>query len=96
MAGFERIAASNASSTKSIRSLAAAGFVAIGLFDSLLYPELLEVSGDVGAREVVARHQGDIALVELADARLHLDVDTPEEYMAVKALLEREVAGADG
>ena len=50
----------------------------------------------MGAREVVARHQGDIALVEIQDARLHLDVDTPEEYAAVKALLEREGAGANG
>ena len=53
-----------------------------------LYPELGEVSGDAGAREVVAQHIHEAAFVDVPDARAQRDVDTWEEFEDVKALAE--------
>lgn len=55
------------------------------LFDRSLFAELLAVTGDVGGREVVARHRDELVRVEFADERPGRDVDTPAEY---EALLE--------
>ncbi len=59
------------------------------LFARALYPELLEAQGDAGARAIVARHLHEAAVVSFEDARLQTDVDTWEEYQALKAALER-------
>lgn len=50
------------------------------VFSRRLWPELLELSGDVGAREVVLRHQAEAARVECEPLR---DIDTAEEYQAL-------------
>jgi molybdenum cofactor cytidylyltransferase len=54
------------------------------LFARLLYPELLALRSDTGARDVVTRHWREA--VKVAAAPL-LDVDTEEDY---RALLERD------
>ena len=54
------------------------------LLDAALFPELLLEEGDVGGRAVVARHRDKVCLVTLDDARLLADIDTPEQYEAVK------------
>jgi molybdenum cofactor cytidylyltransferase len=50
------------------------------LFARRLFPELLAVQGDQGGRALFASHQQDIALVEVGDEGILLDVDTPEQY----------------
>jgi molybdenum cofactor cytidylyltransferase len=47
------------------------------LFGRALFPELLEMAGDVGARQVVARHWREAARIEAA---LPADLDTEEDY----------------
>jgi molybdenum cofactor cytidylyltransferase len=54
------------------------------LFSRALFPELLALRGDTGARDVVKRHWRDA--VKVAAAPLH-DVDTEDDY---RALLERD------
>jgi molybdenum cofactor cytidylyltransferase len=54
------------------------------LMGSELFSEILALEGDVGAREIVARHPGDVDLLEMADPRSSLDVDTPEDYEAAR------------
>jgi molybdenum cofactor cytidylyltransferase len=58
------------------------------LFAAALYPELASVQGDAGARDVVRRHEAQAALVPFEDAHAQLDVDTWQEYEAVRALAE--------
>jgi molybdenum cofactor cytidylyltransferase len=53
------------------------------LFDASLFPELLEVTGDEGARSVVERHRQEVATVELGNAVAAYDVDTWEAYQQV-------------
>ncbi|WP_027091560.1 nucleotidyltransferase family protein [Cohnella thermotolerans] len=49
------------------------------LFDAGMYPELMELSGDFGAREVLRRHRSRIVYVD-SDDLAPRDLDTPEDY----------------
>lgn len=54
------------------------------LMSAALFPEILAQCGDVGGREIVARHPGEVALVPVDEPRLIVDIDTPAEYEAVR------------
>lgn len=56
------------------------------LFARALFPELLNVTGDQGGREVLQRHASEIEPVQVDDANAALDLDTWQEY---QALLQR-------
>lgn len=60
------------------------------LMSAALYDELLRQEGDVGGRQVIARHPEEICLVPVDDARLALDVDTWED---VEELLSNKHSG---
>jgi molybdenum cofactor cytidylyltransferase len=50
------------------------------LFERALFPELQQISGDQGARELLQRRRADVRLVEIDDDRPLIDIDTPEDY----------------
>jgi len=50
------------------------------LFDRALFPELLTVVGDTGARDVISRHRDRLATLELPDDHAFQDIDTWEDY----------------
>jgi molybdenum cofactor cytidylyltransferase len=50
------------------------------LFGHELFDELREVTGDMGGREVVRRHLGDLVLVPAGADTVPIDVDTEEAY----------------
>lgn len=52
------------------------------LFDRILFPELLAVTGDQGGRPVVERHRAQVLWIEVPDARPGVDIDTAEDYAA--------------
>lgn len=58
------------------------------LFDRAVFPELMTLSGDIGAREIVRAHQarGDISQVDV-DASAPRDVDTDADYADLLASL---------
>ncbi|MGH7361528.1 MAG: nucleotidyltransferase family protein, partial [Candidatus Methylomirabilales bacterium] len=49
-------------------------------FARTLYPELLEVPEQEGARAVVRRHRGLLREVVVEDPSIHQDVDSPEDF----------------
>ncbi len=49
------------------------------LFSRALFPELLQVTGDQGGRELLARHQAEVVMVDL-NLESPVDIDTREEY----------------
>jgi molybdenum cofactor cytidylyltransferase len=49
------------------------------LFAASVFPELLELTGDRGARSVIERDRGRVAIVEIAQA-MPPDIDTPDDY----------------
>ncbi|GAC1510028.1 MAG: hypothetical protein NVS2B16_09570 [Chloroflexota bacterium] len=51
------------------------------LFARPLFPELLQVNGDRGGRDIIARHAESVTWIEVKDRDVGLDIDTDEEYM---------------
>jgi molybdenum cofactor cytidylyltransferase len=49
------------------------------LFSRALFAELLQVTGDQGGRELLARHQAEVAMVDL-NLESPVDIDTKEDY----------------
>lgn len=49
------------------------------LFHHTLFPELLELKGDVGARKVVERHAGDVEIISFPKGEV--DIDVEEDYV---------------
>ena len=62
------------------------------LFDRRMFGELLAVSGDRGARDLIASDPARVELVELTSSP-PLDVDTPEDYRRLLENLERGRGG---
>jgi len=54
------------------------------LFDKSLFEEIKRISGDVGAREVVQRHEEEVKEIEVEDSSILLDIDTPEQLKLVR------------
>lgn len=52
------------------------------LLPSWIFPALMELTGDAGARAILARHGESVVLVPLSDARAVTDLDTPEDWLA--------------
>ena len=50
------------------------------LFTRALFPELLQMQGDQGGRQVMRHHEHEVETVEVADERLFLDIDTVDDY----------------
>lgn len=53
------------------------------LFDRALWPELLRITGDIGARDVVRGHQHELLGVAVAGLR-PADVDTWDDYRLIE------------
>ncbi|HJW74461.1 MAG TPA: nucleotidyltransferase family protein [Thermoleophilia bacterium] len=54
------------------------------LMSAELFPEILAQRGDVGGREIVARHPGEVCLVAVDDPRLGMDIDSVDDYKAAR------------
>lgn len=55
------------------------------LFDRSVFPDLLSVAGDQGARSLLAAHAAETRLVPFEDDRPLADIDTPEEYERLRS-----------
>ena len=47
------------------------------------FPDMLDIRGDTGARQLLARHADRVSAVEVKDAAIHFDIDTPEDLDSV-------------
>jgi molybdenum cofactor cytidylyltransferase len=54
------------------------------IFRKDLWPELMQVTGDIGGREVVSRHLSDAVTVEMPDPACVADIDTPEDLTSTE------------
>jgi molybdenum cofactor cytidylyltransferase len=59
------------------------------LFSSKFYKQLLKVSGDIGAREIIQAHPEAVLLVEVEDPLLFLDIDTEKDLESLIAILKK-------
>jgi molybdenum cofactor cytidylyltransferase len=58
-------------------------------FAAALRAELLALSGDVGARDVVRRHRDALRILPTDDPGILVDLDTPEQLSALAAERQR-------
>jgi molybdenum cofactor cytidylyltransferase len=49
------------------------------------YPDVYQLQGDVGARDIFARFPEDLCLVEPGETYQDLDIDTHEDYAEIKS-----------
>jgi molybdenum cofactor cytidylyltransferase len=56
------------------------------LFDAKLRPRFAELSGDGGGESIVNSYKDKTCLIALPDDRARLDLDTPEDWAAWRAL----------
>jgi CTP:molybdopterin cytidylyltransferase MocA len=54
-------------------------------FPADLLPELAQLTGDAGARDILKREAARVALLPLKDDRAAVDLDTPEDWAAWRA-----------
>ena len=54
------------------------------LFDRSLFPELVKIEGDVGAKSVVRAHGREMFRVDVQDRGVVTDVDTPNDYALIE------------
>jgi molybdenum cofactor cytidylyltransferase len=54
------------------------------LLSATLFPEIFAQQGDVGGREIIARHADEVGLVAMDDLTLVVDIDSPEDYEKAK------------
>ncbi len=54
------------------------------LFSKRFFPEILDSSGDVGARRLMERHPDDVAEVAVDDPGILLDIDTPDKLASLR------------
>jgi molybdenum cofactor cytidylyltransferase len=57
------------------------------LFGNPLYPEILNIEGDKGARDIIAAHPTQVLAVEIPDPLVFLDIDRREDVEKIAALL---------
>ena len=55
------------------------------LWDRRFFPAMAAVAGDVGARHLIGEHADDVVEVEMGDAAVLFDVDTPETLSTLAA-----------
>ena len=56
------------------------------LFHKSIFPKLLQLKGDIGARSVIQRHDKDVAVV--AFSKGNVDIDTAADYEALRQVSE--------
>lgn len=67
------------------------------LFDHRMYPHLMGIEGDRGARSVIADHPHHVLAVAVDTTLRLLDVDTPDDWAALRSIREethRESTGS--
>jgi len=67
------------------------------LFDRSLFAELMEVKGDQGGRQLIAKHEGEVERVEVASEAIWRDLDVREDYQkAALAAVRSLIVDMDG
>ena len=66
----------------------------IGIDDRAIFPELLALTGDRGARPVIARDPGRVEWVRV-ERPMPPDVDTPADYEKIRSAIRPQSRGVD-
>ena len=47
------------------------------------FSDILDISGDIGARRLIERYSEQVSMVEVEDAGIHFDIDKPSDLNSV-------------
>lgn len=47
------------------------------------FAELLDIKGDIGGRQLIERYSARLSRIEVGDAGVHLDIDTPDDLKSI-------------
>jgi len=50
------------------------------LFPEKYFNEILDITGDSGAKQVLNRHEDEVVFVQVKDSKIQFDIDTPEDF----------------
>lgn len=64
------------------------------IFGCALYPELLKLSGDKGARDLIIAHPNEVLTVEITGPAAFHDIDRPEDVEPAALLLQSRLLSA--
>jgi len=56
------------------------------IFRKNFYPQIMKITGDTGARQIIREHPDRVLEIEIKDPRLFLDIDTAEDLKRIKKL----------
>jgi molybdenum cofactor cytidylyltransferase len=59
------------------------------LFDRSLFPRIMRIEGDKGAKSVVEENRGRLVAVDVGDEGVIIDVDTPSDYERATSKITR-------
>jgi len=59
------------------------------LFSRKFYDQLLTVSGDIGAREIIQAHPADVLSIEIEDPLPFFDIDTETDIDTLRTILKK-------
>lgn len=60
------------------------------LWDRRYFQQMMEIQGDVGAKHIIGEYDDSVIEVEIDDAGVLTDVDTPESYAKMGAVLDKQ------
>lgn len=60
------------------------------IFSSKWKEELMNVTGDMGGRNIIKNNPNDVYYVDISKNICGIDIDTPEDYLTIKELMENE------
>ena len=66
------------------------------LFDRSLFPQILKLGGDVGAKSLIDQNTGALAEVLVDDPGVVMDVDLPSDLERIEFELARRRSGGEG
>jgi molybdenum cofactor cytidylyltransferase len=57
------------------------------IFSSYFYPQIMQISGDIGARRIIHANPKQVHVVPIQDPHFFLDIDTPADLEKIKMLV---------
>ncbi len=58
------------------------------LWGAAYFPEMMQLSGDAGAKQLLAKHRNSIVEVPIASDRIFTDIDTPSDLARLSKSVE--------
>jgi molybdenum cofactor cytidylyltransferase len=59
-------------------------------FTGRFYDDILGITGDMGAREIIGKNPDEVLTVEVEDSKVFMDIDNEKDFEGLKALIKKQ------